>query len=129
MNRNGSAHRAPVLHSLASVDRNARRGQPAVGFEPCVPAGGITSADELFASLDGQLLTTDDAYWRVQVCGIHSSGAQHWVQLSLCGPVWCGLTLRADSFDASDILDQVAAWLQTPSLVDELSCVAGTLTD
>src|SRR5712671_343389 len=57
---------------------------------------GVTAADELFFSLDGRLLSADDDEWRLEVCGVHSSGTDHWVQLNLHGLVGWGITLRTD---------------------------------
>jgi hypothetical protein len=81
----------------------------------------VTAADELFFSLDGRLLSADDDEWRLEVCGVHSSGTDHWVQLNLHGLVGWGITLRTDTLDASGILDRVSAWLHETMPAEERS--------
>ena len=58
------------------------------------------------------MLSADDDQWRVEVCGVHSSGTQHWIQLKLHGLVGWGVTLRTDTLSASKVLDRVSAWLR-----------------
>jgi hypothetical protein len=82
---------------------------------------GVTAADELFFSLDGRLLSADDDEWRLEVCGVHSSGTDHWVQLNLHGLVGWGITLRTDSLDAGGVLDRVNAWLHETMPAEERS--------
>jgi hypothetical protein len=83
---------------------------------------GVTAADELFFNLDGRILSATDDEWRLEVCGIHTCGTQHWVQLNVQGVLGCGLTLRTETLGASDVLRRVEAWLSlatkagTPSL-------------
>lgn len=74
--------------------------------------GGVTAADELFFNLDGRIFSTADDEWRLEVCGIHTAGAQHWVQLNVHGIPGCGLTLETESLDAAPLLRRVDAWLR-----------------
>ena len=75
------------------------------------PALGVTAADELFFNLDGRIVSTTEDAWRLEVCGVHSSGTQHWVQLNVHGAIGCGLTLRTENLDAGQLMSRVGAWL------------------
>jgi hypothetical protein len=89
-------------------------------------AGGVTAADELFFNLDGRILSTTDDEWRLEVCGVHTSGTEHWVQLHVHGTRECGLTLRTESLDAGDLLRRVDAWLGLAAKTGEPSlCTIG----
>ena len=89
-------------------------------------AGGITAADQLFFNLDGRILCVADDAWRLEVCGVHTSGAKHWVQLHVHGARECGLTLRAESLDPGHLLRRVDAWLCRAMETRESSaCTAG----
>ena len=97
-------------------------------------AGGVTAADELFFNLDGRILSTTDDEWRVEVCGVHTSGIEHWVQLHVhgtreCGltiPTECSLTLRTERLDARGLLRRVDAWLGLAAKTGEpLLCTIG----
>ena len=72
---------------------------------------GVTAADELFFNLDGWILSTAEDKWRLEVCGVHTSGSQHWVQFTGHGLIQCGLTLRTETLDVADLLSRVDAWL------------------
>jgi len=89
-------------------------------------APGVTAADELFFNLDGRILSTTDDQWRLEVCGVHTSGTQHWVQLNVHGLVGCGLTLQTETLDARDLLRRVDAWLNLAVRTGEPSlCTIG----
>jgi hypothetical protein len=80
----------------------------------------------LFFNLDGRILSTRDDEWRLEVCGIHTSGTEHWVQLNVHGALGCGLTLRTESLDASQLLRRVDAWLSVVTKTGEPSlCAVG----
>jgi hypothetical protein len=72
----------------------------------------ITVSDEFFFALDGRDVAAHGERWRVEVCGIHSSTSQHWLQLQLRGPVTQGLTLRVPRLDFSEVLRTVEQWLE-----------------
>jgi hypothetical protein len=86
----------------------------------------LTAEDELFFNLDGRILSTADDKWRLEVCGVHTSGTQHWVQLNVHGVVGCGLTLRTESLEAAPLLRRVDAWLSLVTKTGEPSlCTIG----
>ena len=87
-------------------------------------SNAVNLADQLFFDLDGRLIEARDDEWRVEVCGVHSSTQQHWVQVNVVGPVACGLTLRTESLDASDILDRLSGWIEQSMPSDEASLFA-----
>ena len=72
----------------------------------------VSLADELFFSLDGQQLVVADAQWRVEVCGVHSTDTEHWVQLNLSGPLQTALTIRSRNLDASSVLNEVSRCIE-----------------
>ena len=84
-------------------------------------AVGVTAADELFFNLDGRIVSTTDDAWRLEVCGVHSSGTQHWVQLNVHGTIGCGLTLRTENLDAGQLISRVGAWLNAALIGGEPS--------
>jgi hypothetical protein len=87
---------------------------------------GVTAADELFFNLDGRILSTTDDAWRLEVCGIHTAGTQHWVQLNVHGGLGCGLTLRTERLEAGPLLRRVDAWLSLVAKTGEPSlCTTG----
>jgi hypothetical protein len=79
----------------------------------------LTPADELFFNLDGRVVSAEDDEWRLEVCGVHSMGTQHWIQLKLHGLVGWGVTLRTDTLSATGVLDRVSAWLRQAMPSDE----------
>jgi hypothetical protein len=81
--------------------------------EPVTLTAGheVSPLDELFFSLDGSTVATEEDQWRVEVCGIHFIAAQRWVQLNLCGEVTYSVTLKIDSVDARRICEDLAACL------------------
>jgi hypothetical protein len=86
----------------------------------------LTAEDELFFNLDGRILHTLDDEWRLEVCGIHTSGTEHWVQLNVHGARGCGFTLHTESLDAGDLLRRVDAWLSLVKKTGEPSlCTIG----
>jgi len=88
----------------------------------------LTPADELFFNLDGRDVGWGGDRWRLAVCGIHSDGANFWIQLSVSGFITCGVTLRATCLAASEVLDTIVAWL--PHMLREdrgLSVVSTTI--
>jgi hypothetical protein len=74
-------------------------------------ANSLTAGDELFFNLDSSDLRVDGESWRVEVCGIHSDGADHWVQANLHGFVNYSVTLRADELDAAEVRSTLISWL------------------
>lgn len=82
---------------------------------------GVTDADEFFFNLDGRVLSEKDDEWRVEVCGVHTSGTEHWIQLNLRGLIAWGLTLRTDRLDATGVLDRIQTWLHQTLLADQRS--------
>jgi len=89
-------------------------------------AGGVTAADELFFNLDGRILHTTEDEWRLEVCGVHTSGTHHWVQLNVHGALGCGLTLRTDTLDTADVLRRVDEWLSLAARTGQPSlCTIG----
>ena len=71
----------------------------------------VSPLDELFFSLDGSTVATEDEEWRLEVSGIHFGDAGRWVQLNLCGEVTYSVTLKIDSVDARAIREDLAACL------------------
>jgi hypothetical protein len=71
----------------------------------------VTPSDELFFNLDSADLEIGDETWRVEVCGVHSDGPDHWVQANLHGFVSYSVTVRADSLDAGEVRGTLSAWL------------------
>jgi hypothetical protein len=71
----------------------------------------LTDGDELFFQLDGTSVDVNGETWQIEVCGVHSADSHHWIQLSVCGNVTYGLTLKADDLDPQGIRQRVAAWL------------------
>lgn len=46
------------------------------------PVGSrLTEADELFAALDGQIVSDDDQQWEIRVWGIHADSGRLWLQI------------------------------------------------
>jgi len=72
----------------------------------------ITASDEFFFALEGRDVDASGERWRVGVCGIHSDGSQHWLQLQLQGSVTQDLTLRVPRFDLSEVLRTIQQWLE-----------------
>jgi len=87
----------------------------------------VNPSDELFFSLEGRAVESRGSLWRIEVCGVHTAALGHWIQLNLRGPVQCGLTLRANRLDASQVVGVVQDWLDDsvssdvePSLVGKI---------
>jgi hypothetical protein len=74
-------------------------------------ADEVSPLDELFFSLDGSTVATEDEEWRVEVSGIHFGRNGRWVQLNLCGDVNYSVTLKIDTVDVRAIRDNLAACL------------------
>jgi hypothetical protein len=72
----------------------------------------ITASDEFFFALEGRDVDASGERWRVEVCGIHSDGSQHWLQLQLQGSVTQHLTLRVPRFHLSEVLRTIQQWLE-----------------
>lgn len=75
----------------------------------------VTSADELFVNLDGAVLENDGQRWTVEVCGIHSAGQRHWIQVTLNADDCCGVTVSTDRLAAANIRSVLADWLKSSS--------------
>lgn len=71
----------------------------------------VTASDELFFALDKTTLDIEGETWNVEVCGIFSEGAEHWIQANLHGFVTYSVTLRASALDAAEIRKTLSAWL------------------
>lgn len=82
-------------------------------------ANVVTASDELFFSLDKTTLDVEGETWNVEVCGIYSDGAEHWIQANLHGFVSYSVTLRADALDAAEIRKTLSAWLPCATLLVE----------
>ena len=87
----------------------------------------VNPSDELFFSLEGRTLESRGCAWRIEVCGVHSAAFAHWIQLNLCGPMQCGLTLRADRLDAEHVVDVVQNWLDDAVPSDVEPCLVGKI--
>ena len=94
---------APPLQRSGSVDP---RGDIAASS-----AGAVTAADELFVNLDRSIVSTDDACWQIEVCGIHEIQDQWWLQLNLIGRERHMVTVRTDTASVASIREQLADWL------------------
>ena len=75
-------------------------------FEPT-----ITKADELFVNIDGSVLRVGEFSWRVDVCGIFSSGVRNWIQVHVVGHDEYGVTLATNDLSACGIRDRLVQWL------------------
>ncbi len=79
----------------------------------------VTAGDELFFNLDSSDLEVGDDTWRVEVCGVHSDGPDHWIQANLHGFVSYSVTLRTDALDAGEVRGTLSAWLPFAPLASE----------
>ena len=87
--------------------RFARRVQTASVTNP----NAVTASDELFFLLEGQTVESRGHSWRVEVCGVYCRDTERWIQLTLSGPMTCGVTLRTRLMAACDVLDLLRDWL------------------
>jgi len=85
----------------------------------------VNPSDELFFVLEGRTVESRGATWRIELCGVHSDGDHHWIQLNLRGPVQCGLTFRSDRLDACQVVDVVRDWLDDTVPSDLEPCLIG----
>src|SRR5262249_14498255 len=85
----------------------------------------VNPSDELFFALEGRTIESSGDTWRIDVCGVHSVGDEHWIQLNLRGPVECELTLRADRLETAYVMALVRDWLddRVPSELE--TCLVG----
>ena len=68
----------------------------------------VSRADELFVSLDGQILNTDDSgEWEMRIAGIHFEDEHCWAQVRLTGHEDYLTTVRVDAAMPEAILDAV----------------------
>jgi hypothetical protein len=72
----------------------------------------VTPSDEFFFALEGRVLEANGRTWRIEVCGVHATPTDHWLQLHLRGPVSQGLTLRVPELDAAAVVEFVRDWLE-----------------
>jgi hypothetical protein len=86
-------------------------------------ANSISPSDELFFLLEGQTVRSRGSNWRIQVCGVCSTDVDCWIQLSLSGPVICGVTLRTGFRDADTVLDLLRNWLDGSLPSDLEPCI------
>jgi hypothetical protein len=96
---------------MCKVPRNLTNRGGAITFAPG-DRNVITPSDELFFALEGRTVEAAGSDWRIEVCGVHSSDSQHWVQLQLRGPVNQGLTIRIPRLDTRYVLTMVCEWLE-----------------
>ena len=74
----------------------------------------VSMADELFASLDGQMLDTDDSgEWEIRVAGIHFEDEHCWAQVRLTGHEDYLTTVCVDAATPQAILYAVRVSLAT----------------
>jgi hypothetical protein len=80
----------------------------------------VSASDELFFALEGETVEAQGDYWSIEVCGIHSAGSRHWVQLQLRGPSVQGITIRVSMLDAHQVVTVIREWLEglLPSTLD-----------
>jgi hypothetical protein len=90
-----SSTRTDRRGALATADRNT-----------------LTASDEFFFMLEGCSLDANGDRWRIEVCGIHSSRSQHWLQLQLRGPITQSLTVRVPRLDVDYVLTLIRNWLE-----------------
>lgn len=76
-----------------------------------VTPSSISPSDEMFFLLEGQTVRSRRNNWRIQVCGVYSTAVDCWIQLSLSGPLPCGVTLRTGFRDADGVLALLRDWL------------------
>jgi hypothetical protein len=82
-------------------------------------ADEVSALDEIFFSLDGSTVATNEDEWRVEVCGIHFIAAERWVQLNLCGDITYSVTLKVNDVDARRICEDLAACLAPSSAASQ----------
>src|SRR6266480_259230 len=72
----------------------------------------LSTADYLFFGLDGHIVAEGPQRWRCDVCGIHTTTTDFWIQLALSGKPDYLLTLQLprDSKTA-DAVKAVSDWL------------------
>ncbi len=75
----------------------------------------VTPADELFVNLDGSILKVGGSSWRVEVCGIHTTDQQSWVQVHLVGADEYGVTVATSDLSARTVRGLLLDWLATAS--------------
>ncbi|HVP86791.1 MAG TPA: hypothetical protein VMU79_01820 [Casimicrobiaceae bacterium] len=97
--------------------------QRSVQISTNLPANSISSSDELFFLLEGQTVRSRGNNWRIQVCGVYSTAVDRWIQLSLSGPLACGMTLRTGFRDADGVLDLLRDWLDGSLPSDLEPCI------
>jgi hypothetical protein len=71
----------------------------------------ITKADELFVNIDGSVLRVGESWWRVDVCGIFSSGIRNWIQVHVVGYDEYGVTLATNDLSPCGVRDRLVQWL------------------
>jgi hypothetical protein len=87
----------------------------------------VNPSDELFFALEGRTVESQGDTWRIEICGVHSDGTHHWVQLNLNGPVQCGLTLRTERLESAHIVSMVRSWLDDSVPSDLETTLVGKL--
>jgi hypothetical protein len=76
----------------------------------------VTSADQLFVSLDGSIVDAGFRAWLIEICGIHSEGSRHWIQLNLHADESDSVTLCVDRLDAAKVRSLLVDWLSGKTL-------------
>ena len=71
----------------------------------------ITKADELFVNIDGSVLRVGESSWRVDICGIFSSGLRNWIQVHVVGHDEYGVTLATNDLSPCGVRDRLVQWL------------------
>ena len=85
----------------------------------------VNPSDELFFALEGRTVDGGGDTWRIEVCGVHTVDAEHWIQLNLCGPVECELTLRSACLEAAHVMSVVRDWLDDTVPSELEPCLVG----
>ncbi len=73
----------------------------------------------MFFNLDSSDLEVGHDTWRVEVCGVHSDGPDHWIQANLHGCVSYSVTLRTEALDAGEVRGTLSAWLPFAPILAE----------
>jgi hypothetical protein len=71
----------------------------------------ISVADELFVSLDGQIVETTEGAWEVRVMGIHQERSRFWTQVTLEGGRSYAATFCVTDATPGPLLASMKQWL------------------
>lgn len=84
----------------------------------------VTIADELFAALDGQVVTSRQEEWQVRIYGIHQDRQRCWVQVHLSGPEQLDGTLMVDPSRPASALRRFRACLASYRLASDFPALS-----